>query len=47
MNLSRFYAIAQIEHCRNSSSNATSPFTRSSSESCEIGLWRLPANRIS
>src|SRR4029077_2090209 len=47
MNLSRFYAIAQIEYCRNLSSNGTSRSTRSSSEAAEIGLWRLTANRIS
>jgi hypothetical protein len=30
-----------------SSSNATSPFTKFSSEAARIGLWRLTANRIS
>src|SRR5262249_25104248 len=31
MNLSRFYAMAQIEYCATSSSNVTSPFIKSSS----------------
>ncbi len=35
MNLSRFYAIAQIEYCRNFISSITSRFTRSSSEAAK------------
>ena len=38
MNLSRFYAIAQIEYCRNFHlPNATFPSTRSSSEAVNSG----------
>ena len=47
MNLSRFYAIAQIEYCRNFIFKRHFPIHKIFERGCEIGLWRLTANRIS
>jgi len=47
MNLSRFYAITQIEYCRNFIFKRHFPIHKIFQRSCEIGLWRLTANRIS
>jgi len=47
MNLSRFYAIGQIEYCRNFIFKRNFPIHKIFERSCEIGLWRLTANRIS
>jgi hypothetical protein len=47
MNLSRFYAIAQIEYCRNFIFKRNFPIHKIFERSCEIGLWRLTAHRIS
>src|ERR1700730_8481349 len=47
MNLSRFYALAQIEYCRNFIFKRHFPIHKIFERSCEIGLWRLTANRIS
>jgi hypothetical protein len=47
MNLSRFYAIAQIEYCRNFIFKRHFPIHKIFERSCEIGLWRLTASRIS
>jgi hypothetical protein len=47
MSLSRFYAIAQIEYCRNFIFKRHFPIHKVFERSCEIGLWRLTANRIS
>jgi hypothetical protein len=47
MNLSRFYAIPQIEYCRNFIFKRHFPIHKIFERSCEIGLWRLTANRIS
>ena len=47
MNLSRFYALAQIEYCRNFIFKRHFPIHQIFERSCEIGLWRLTANRIS
>src|SRR5450631_207277 len=47
INLSRFYAIAQIEYCRNFIFKRHFPIHKIFERSCEIGLWRLTANRIS
>ncbi|HKF23929.1 MAG TPA: hypothetical protein VKE93_20310 [Candidatus Angelobacter sp.] len=47
MNLSRFYAVAQIEYCRNFIFKRHFPIHKIFERSCEIGLWRLTANRIS
>jgi hypothetical protein len=47
MNLRRFYAINQIEYCRNFVFQRHFPIHRIFERSCEIGLWRLTANKIS
>ena len=47
LNLSRFYAIAQIEYCRNFIFKRHFPIHKIFERSCEIGLWRLTASRIS
>jgi hypothetical protein len=47
MNLSRFYSIAQIEYCRNFIFKRHFPIHKIFERSCEIGLWRLTAHRIS
>ncbi len=47
INLSRFYAIAQIEYCRNFIFKRHFPIHKIFERSCEIGLWRMTANRIS
>jgi hypothetical protein len=47
MSLSRFYSITQIEYCRNFIFKRHFPIHRIFERSCEIGLWRLTANRIS
>jgi hypothetical protein len=47
MNLSRFYAVAQIEYCRNFIFKRHFPIHKTFERGCEIGLWRLTAHRIS
>ena len=47
MSLWRFYSIAQIEYCRNFIFKRHFPIHKIFERSCEIGLWRLTANRIS
>jgi hypothetical protein len=47
MNLRRFYAVAQIEYCRNFIFQRHFPIHRIFERSCEIGLWRLAAHQIS
>src|SRR5436309_7340864 len=47
MNLRRFYAVAQIEYCRNFIFQRHFPIHRIFERSCEIGLWRLTAHQIS
>jgi hypothetical protein len=47
MNLSRFYAIAQIEYCRNFICKRNFPIHKIFERSCEIGLWRLTAHKVS
>ena len=47
MNLSRYYAIAQIEYCRNFIFKRHFPIHKIFERSCELGLWRLTAHRIS
>ena len=47
MGLSRFYSIAQVEYCRNFIFKRHFPIHRIFERSCELGLWRLTANRIS
>ncbi len=46
MNLSRFYAVAQIEYCRNSIFKRHFPIHKLFERGCEIGLWRLSAHKI-
>jgi hypothetical protein len=47
MNLRRFYAVNQIEYCRNFIFKRHFPIHRIFERSCEIGLWRLSAHKIS
>jgi hypothetical protein len=47
INLSRFYSISQIEYCRNFIFKKNFPIHKLFERSCELGLWRLTANRIS
>src|SRR4051812_6790937 len=47
MSLSQFYSISQIEYCRNFIFKRHFPIHKIFERSCEIGLWRLTANRIS
>jgi hypothetical protein len=47
MSLSRFYSMAQIEYCRNFIFKRHFPIHKIFERSCELGLWRLTANRIS
>jgi hypothetical protein len=47
MSLSRFYSITQIEYCRNFIFKRHFPIHKIFERGCEIGLWRLTANRIS
>src|SRR5271168_4947474 len=47
MNLSRFYAINQIEYCRNFIFKRHFPIRKLFERSCELGLWRLTAHKIS
>ncbi len=46
LNLSRFYAIAQIEYCRNFIFKRHFPIHKLFERSCELGLWRLTGDRI-
>ena len=47
MNLSRFYAVHQIEYCRNFIFKRHFPIHKLFERSCELGLWRLTAHKIS
>jgi hypothetical protein len=47
MNLSRFYAVNQIEYCRNFIFKRHFPIHKLFERSCELGLWRLTAHKIS
>jgi hypothetical protein len=46
LNLSRFYAISQIEYCRNVIFKRNFPIHNLFERSCELGLWRLTADKI-
>src|SRR5271166_2493035 len=46
INLSRFYAIAQIEYCRNFIFKRHFPIHKLFERSCELGLWRLTGDKI-
>jgi hypothetical protein len=47
INLRRFYAISQIEYCRNFIFKRHFPIHRIFERSCELGLWRLNVDKIS
>ncbi len=46
MNLRHFYAVSQIEYCRNFIFKRNFPIHRIFERGCEIGLWRTTANKI-
>jgi hypothetical protein len=46
MNLRRFYAVSQIEYCRNFIFKRNFPIHRIFERGCEIGLWRTTASKI-
>ncbi len=46
MNLHRFYAVSQVEYCRNFIFKRHFPIHKLFERSCEIGLWRLTASKI-
>src|SRR5271165_4689198 len=46
LNLSRFYAIAQIEYCRNFIFKRHFPNHKLFERGCELGLWGLTADKI-
>ena len=45
--LSRFYAFSQVEYCRNFVFKRNFPIHKIFQRSCELGLWRLTADKIS
>lgn len=47
MNLRRFYAINQIEFCRNFIFQRNFPIHKLFERCCELGLWRMSAHQIS
>jgi hypothetical protein len=47
MNLRRFYAVSQIEYSRNFIFKRHFPIHKIFERSCEMGLWRLTAHKIS
>jgi hypothetical protein len=47
INLSRFYSISQIEYCRNFIFKRNFPIHKLFERSCELGVWRLTAHKIS
>lgn len=47
INLRRFYSISQVEYCRNFIFKRNFPIHKIFERSCEIGLWRVTANKIS
>lgn len=47
ISLRRFYAISQIEYCRNFIFKRNFPIHRIFERSCELGLWRLSVDKIS
>ena len=46
LNLSRFYAIAQIEYCRNFIFKRHFPIHKLFERCCELGLWRLTGDKV-
>jgi hypothetical protein len=47
IHLSRFYAFSQVEYCRNFIFKRNFPIHKIFERSCELGLWRLSADKIS
>lgn len=47
MNLNRFFAITQIEYCRNFIFRRNFPIRKIFERSCELGLWQLTVDKIS
>ena len=47
MNLRRFYAVNQAEYCRNFIFKRHFPIHKIFERSCEMGLWRMTASKIS
>lgn len=47
MGLERFYALIQVEYCRNFIFRHGAPLRRLHQRACELGLWRLSADKIS
>jgi hypothetical protein len=47
MNLRRFYAVRQVEYCRNFVFKRHFPIHKIFERSCELGLWRLTSHKIS
>jgi hypothetical protein len=47
MNPSRFYAVNQVEYCRNFIFKRHFPIHKIFERSCEMGLWRMTASKIS
>src|SRR5262249_26227348 len=46
INLSRFYAITQVEYCRNFIFKRHFPIHKLFERSCELGLWRLTPHKM-
>jgi hypothetical protein len=46
MNLRRFYAVSQVEYCRNFIFKRNFPIHKIFERGCEIGLWRMTAHKI-
>jgi hypothetical protein len=46
INLRRFYAVSQVEYCRNFIFKRNFPIHRIFERGCEIGLWCMTANKI-
>ena len=46
MNLSRFYAVNRVAYCRNFIFKRHFPIHRIFERSCEMGLWRITANKV-
>jgi hypothetical protein len=47
IHLSRFYAVHQVEYCRNFIFKRHFPIHKLFERACELGLWRLTAHKIS
>ena len=46
INLSRFYALTQVEYCRNFIFKRSFPIRKIFERSCDMGLWRMTGRRI-